>query len=152
MAEILALLDRYGIVLIIVATLIINARPIIRGIGDLFARLYPSWAEQRAKADAWRKTQAETSYGDAVEALQALLDDARAEIKGAAQERRILQAYLLRHLSQYEQLATRTVAALQDVSSVLREQNDRIAQLTEALRQVNGHGQSIPPPDAGQEE
>ena len=145
MTEILELMDRYGIVVIILATLIINAKPILKGAGDLFAKLYPSWAKHRHQAREWERTQAETSYVDAVEALQALLKDARAEIKGAAQERRILQAYLLRHLSQYEQLASRTVAGMQDVSDVLREQNDRIAELTEALRQVNGHAQEIPP-------
>jgi hypothetical protein len=138
------LADRYGLLIVVIIVLLTNVKALLALIEKAIPKVYPPWAAHRKDTREWRQGRADRSYEDAVSALQSLLEDARAELKAAGQERRDLQTHLLRHLGQYEQLAARTIAAIQDVSAVLQEQNERIAQLTERLRQANGHGQ-IPP-------
>jgi len=138
------LANQYGILIVVVVVLVANAKAVLGAVDKIVGRLAPAWSAHRKDTREWRQSQADRSYTDAVQALQTLLEDARTEVKSASQERRILQAYLLKHLSQYESLAGGTVTALQDISRGLQEQNERIAQLTESLRKQNGHTASGP--------
>ena len=132
------LANQYGLLIVVVLVVLVNAKAILGGIGKVIGKIYPPWAERQRDEQEWRQERSGRSYTDAITALQSLLEDARSEIKASAQERRILQAYLLKHVAQYEQLAAQTIAAIQNASSALCEQNERIAELTKALRRENG--------------
>jgi hypothetical protein len=129
---VLELCDRYGVFIVLGVLAILNAGKILDAVIGVIAKIYPAWRKERAERATWQRRQVNRSYTDAVGALQALLDEACEEIKSARQERRILQAHLLRHLSRYEHLAASTVEAFRDVG-------DQIHQIYLQLCALNGN-------------